>query len=69
VMAWLREADGERVLCLLNVGDESRRCALPLARLAAEDGEVVVATSDRAGRVRLSSVVLAPLEGVALRLG
>ena len=69
VMAWLREGDGERVLCLLNVGDERRQCELPLARLAAEHGKVVVATSERAGDVPLASVTLEPLEGIALRLG
>jgi hypothetical protein len=68
-MVWLREAESERVLCLLNVGDARRRCDLPLARLAVEHGDVVVATSDRSGRVSLASLTLEPLEGVALRLG
>jgi len=69
VLAWLREADGQRVLCLLNVGDGSRDIVLPLGRLAAEWGEVLIATSERAGHVDLSSLTLGPLEGVALRLG
>jgi glycosidase len=68
VLAWLREVAGERVLTLLNVGDERRRCTLPLARLAAKDGEVVVATSRRSGAVDLGDLELGPLEGVALRL-
>jgi len=68
VMAWLREADGERVLCLLNVGDERRACALPLARLGADAGEVVVATSDRTRRVTLGELSLEPHEGVSVRL-
>jgi alpha-glucosidase len=68
VMAWLREADGDRVLCLLNVGDEPQRCALPLARLEAAQGEVLAATTDRAGAVALPELELAPLEGLALRL-
>ena len=68
VMAWLREADGERVLCLLNVGDERRACSLPLARLGADVVEVIVGTSGRAGPVALRGLELEPLEGVALRL-
>ena len=41
VLAWIRELDGERVLVLLNVGDEPRTCEL---RGFAGDGEVVVGT-------------------------
>lgn len=66
VLAWLRETDDERVLCLLNVGDEPRRCVLP--RLEAETGEVVVATGERSGSMALAELELEPLEGVALRL-
>lgn len=69
VMAWLREADGDRVLCVLNLSDAPRRCTLPLARLGAAAGEVLVATSDRAGEIELSRLALEPLEGIALRLG
>ena len=68
VMAWIREADGERVLCVLNTGDVPGTCALPLGRIGAEEGEVLVATSERSGRVALDALVLAPLEGIALRL-
>ena len=69
VMAWLREADGARVLCVLNVGDAPRRVALPLARLGAAQGEVLVATSGRAGAIHLAELEVMPLEGIALRLG
>jgi alpha-glucosidase len=68
VMAWLREVDGDRVLCLLNVGEKPQRCVLPLARLGTEQGEVLAATTDRAGAVDLPDLELAPLEGLALRL-
>ena len=68
VLAWLREAEGERVLCVLNIGDEERTCDLPLPRLGAEEAEVVVSTTDRAGRVSLAGLRLGPCEGVALRL-
>ncbi len=66
VLAWLREADGERVLVLLNVGDAEQRC--DLRRVAATDGEVIVATSARTGRADLTDLTLAGLEGIALRL-
>jgi glycosidase len=66
VLAWLREADGERVLCLLNVGDVARACDVPA--LGVTEGEVVVATSDRSGRIEISGLWLEPLEGLALRL-
>ena len=68
VLAWLRETDGERVLCVLNVGDEPRPCALPVARLGSSSGEVLAATSDRTGRASLADLVLEPLEGLAVRL-
>jgi len=66
VLAWTREGDEERVLVLLNVGDVPRECDLRQAVAAA--GEVVVATSDRIGKVPLDRLTLAPLEGIALRL-
>ena len=66
VLAWIRELDGERVLVLLNVGDETRSCEL---RGFAGDGEVVVGTDQaRGGRVELDALTLGPLEGLALRL-
>jgi glycosidase len=66
VMAWLREADDECVLVLLNTGDEAR--TPDLSRVDADHGEVVVATSERVGRVELGSLSLGPREGLALRL-
>ncbi len=69
VLAWLREAEDDRVLLLLNVGDQSRSCRLPLAELGTAQGTVVVTTSDRSGAVGLADLVLEPLEGIAIRLG
>ncbi len=68
VLAWLREASGERVLCLLNVGGQERPCRIPTARLGATETDVLVATTDRSGRVALDALVLGPHEGMALRL-
>ena len=69
VLAWLRQADDERILVVLNVGDEGRDCDLDPARLGAASGDVVVATSERTGHLALAGLHLRPLEGVALRLG
>ena len=66
VLAWLREADGERVLALLNTGESTRSATS--RRVAADDGEVVVATGARSGRIALADLTLEPLEGLALRL-
>ena len=67
VLAWVREAAGERVLVLLNVGDEARAC--DLRALPGATGEVVVGTGDaRRARSRSTDLVLEPLEGFALRL-
>ncbi len=66
VLAWLREADGERVLVLLNVGEAARPCSL--GRVDATSGEVLVATSARTGVVELGGLRLDPLEGLVLRL-
>ena len=68
VLAWLREADAERILVLLNLGDAPVTCDLPLGRIGTARGNVVVATSDRSGVIGLEGLELAPLEGVALRL-
>ena len=68
VMTWLRESDEERVLCVLNLGGERRRCRLPLARLGVASGEVVAATSGRGGRIELADLALEPYEGIAVRL-
>jgi alpha-glucosidase len=65
-LAWVRELDGERVLVLLNLGGEERRCSLTGF---AGHGDVLVGTDHlRAGRVALDGLTLAPLEGLALRL-
>ena len=63
VLCWERETDGERVLVLVNTGGEARRCTLPHAE---PSGEVLVATSERRGRVALSGLTLEPFEGLAL---
>ena len=68
VMAWLREADGERVLCLLNVGAARRTCRVPVTRLGGTQGDVLAATSDATGRMALDAMVLDPHEGIALRV-
>jgi alpha-glucosidase len=66
VLAWLREADGERVLVLLNIGDTAQSCSL--GRVEAASGEVLVATSQRTGRLELDTMRLESLEGLVLRL-
>jgi alpha-glucosidase len=66
VLCWLREAENERVLVLLNTGDGARACTLD--RVAVRAGAVLVATSDRRGRMALDAVTLEPFEGVAVRL-
>ena len=66
VLAWVRELEGQRVLVLLNVGDERRTCELPGLT---GDGEVVAGTDHRrAGRIALEGLALSGLEGLALRL-
>jgi alpha-glucosidase len=66
VLAWVRELDGERVLVVLNVGDEGRTCKLPGFVGSAD---IVGGTDhERAGSVTLDGVTLGPLEGLALRL-
>jgi len=66
VLAWVRELEGERVLVLLNVGDEQRRCEVVGL---GTDGEVVVGTDvSRTGRIGLQGLTLGPQEGLALRL-
>jgi alpha-glucosidase len=68
VLAWLREHDGQRVLVVCNLSDGARVLdSAPLRRFGLPDaGDVLVATSDRAGRVELRSLQLEPLEGLAL---
>jgi alpha-glucosidase len=66
VLAFVREAAGERVLVLLNVGDTARTC--DLRRVEAAEGHVVAGTHARTGSIALAEVTLEPVEGVALRL-
>ncbi len=67
VLAWLREADDERALVLLNVRGERRACDLTV--VTAETGDVIVATDgERSGRIVLAGLTLEPYEGIALRL-
>ena len=69
LLAYLRDADGERVLVLLNLVGEPRSCVLDPRRIGASTGEVLVATSTRAGSVDLADgPVLDANEGVVLRL-
>jgi hypothetical protein len=66
VLAWLRELDRERVLVLLNAGDEPRTCEL---RGLPSHGHVVVGTDpERGGRVALDGLTLAALEGIVIRI-
>ena len=67
VLAWVRELEGERVLVLLNVGDEPRAC--DLVGCSAPTATSWSGTDRRAtGRIGLDGLTLAPLEGLALRL-
>lgn len=68
VLGWLREADGSRVLVLCNLTDEPRAISpAPLRRFGLPDSaDVLVATGERAGSVELATLVLEPLEGIAL---
>jgi alpha-glucosidase len=66
VLAWLREADGERVLVLINTADAERAC--DLRRVQPTGAEVLVATSERVGRVALEVLGLGASEGLALAL-
>jgi alpha-glucosidase len=68
VLAWVREADEDRVLVLLNTGETGHDCALDVARLGSTTGDVMVATSGRTGRIALEGLRISPLEGIALRL-
>jgi len=65
VLAWTREAGGERVLVVANMGDAGVRLD---ASSVGEQGRVVVATSPRQGSVALRDLLLAPREGLLLRL-
>ncbi len=66
VLAWLREAGGDRILVLINTAGAERSC--DLRRAAAAGGDLLVATSERAGRLALDGLTLDPLEGIAISL-
>ncbi len=66
VLSWVRQAPDERILVLLNVGDEPREC--DLRALPEESGTVLIGTGAREGLVVFDGLVLEPLEGIALRL-
>jgi alpha-glucosidase len=70
VLAWLRTADAETVLCLMNVGAEPRACDLAAVaqRTGAPAGTVLAATSARSGTVVLDALELEGLEGLAISL-
>ena len=69
LVAYLREADGERMLVLLNPAGAPRTATLDARRLGANEGEVVVATSTRHGWVAFDGgVALEGHEGLLLRL-
>ncbi len=67
VLAWLREAAGERILVVLNVGSGPQDCDLGSAQVGTS-GDVVVGTGVRAGTVDPSNLRLEPHEGIAIRL-
>ncbi|MEO5986279.1 MAG: alpha-amylase family glycosyl hydrolase, partial [Candidatus Limnocylindria bacterium] len=66
VLAWMREADDDRVLVLLNAGDGEAPCRLPVMNV--EAGAILVATTGRAGAIDLDRITLVPHEGIAIRL-
>jgi len=66
VLAWVRELKDERLLVLLNTGDEARDC--DLRAVPERAGHVLVATGDRHGALTLDGLELGPLEGIVLRL-
>ena len=70
VLAWMREAGHERVLCVMNVAAEPRRCDLAavMRRTGTSSGTVLVTTSARRGMVSLDALELDALEGVAISL-
>jgi alpha-glucosidase len=77
VLCWLREIDGERVLCLLNVGDAERACDIERIQLESgtivdapveRSGTIVVATTGRSATVTLGDPTLGPHEGIVWRI-
>jgi alpha-glucosidase len=70
VLAWVRETEEERVLCVMNVADEPRTCDLAavMGRTGTKSGTVLVTTSARRGTVSLDALEVEALEGVAISL-
>jgi alpha-glucosidase len=69
VLGWLREADGERILALVNFAAEETRPELP-AELRVPASLVVSSDPDRAGdELDLGALRLGPGEALLLRVG
>ncbi len=67
IYAYLREADDERLLVVLNFGTE--RCRLNFGRLSRE-AEILLETAlERTGPVALDALEVGPNDGLLLRLG
>jgi alpha-glucosidase len=65
ILAWTREAGGERILMVANMGDSG--AAADLSRIGPDAG-VLAGTGSRKGSVALGSLQLDALEGFLLRL-
>ena len=66
VLAFLREAEAERVLVLVNCGDEPRR--VDIARWAATPRLLVGTHSERVARIDPGRIDLLPLEAICMRV-
>lgn len=64
VVGWERNADGERILVLANLGKQ----AVEIAGLATGQARILAATDDRAGTISLDRLAVGPNEGIVLRL-
>ena len=65
VLAWTREAGGERLLVIANMGDDPATASVSSV---AQRGELLAGTGAREGSIGLDEVRLDPLEGLLLRL-
>jgi alpha-glucosidase len=65
VLAWRRDTTDERLLILVNMGEQATEVD---ASRVGESGEVLIGTGDRRGRVGLADLRLDGLEGLVLRL-
>jgi hypothetical protein len=70
VLAYLREADGERLLVALNFAPQATALGAEAARVAA-GGRIELSTSAAAGKAGAAAggLVLGPDEGVVISLG